>query len=53
MIEDSPSGVAAAVAAGMTAIGYAADADANALAAAGARPAFTMHEVAALLALGP
>ncbi len=52
VIEDSVSGVQAAVAAGMPVIGYAADADAGALAAAGARVAHTMDEVAALLELG-
>ncbi|HEX3549602.1 MAG TPA: HAD family phosphatase [Candidatus Elarobacter sp.] len=51
VIEDSPSGVIAARDAGMTAIGYAADADADALAAAGAVVAHTMPAVARLLAL--
>jgi HAD superfamily hydrolase (TIGR01509 family) len=49
VIEDSPSGVAGAVAAGMTAFGYAADSDAGALAAAGARVFTSMRELPALL----
>jgi HAD superfamily hydrolase (TIGR01509 family) len=38
VVEDTPSGVSAAVAAGMRVIGYAADSDAQALRAAGADP---------------
>jgi HAD superfamily hydrolase (TIGR01509 family) len=49
VIEDSASGVRGAVAAGMTVYGYAADEDANALAAAGARVFTAMDELPALL----
>ncbi|HTW82540.1 MAG TPA: HAD-IA family hydrolase [Candidatus Sulfotelmatobacter sp.] len=49
VIEDSPSGVRAAVAAGMDVYGYAADEDAHALAAAGARVFTAMAELPALL----
>jgi HAD superfamily hydrolase (TIGR01509 family) len=48
--EDSPSGVRAAVAAGMRVFGYAADEDAERLAAAGARLFYDMSELPALLA---
>jgi HAD superfamily hydrolase (TIGR01509 family) len=51
VIEDSPSGVLAARAAGMTAFGYAADSDAGALRAAGAQVFAAMDELPALLAL--
>lgn len=51
VIEDSPTGVAGAVAAGMTVFGYAGSAhtDAAALAAAGARVFASMRELPALL----
>jgi HAD superfamily hydrolase (TIGR01509 family) len=49
VIEDSPSGVAAAMAAGMSAFGYAADEDRRALAAAGATIFDDMRELPALL----
>jgi HAD superfamily hydrolase (TIGR01509 family) len=52
VIEDSPSGVAAAVAAGMSAFGFAAREDASRLAAAGARVFHSMHELRKLLELG-
>jgi HAD superfamily hydrolase (TIGR01509 family) len=45
VVEDTPSGVHAAVAAGMSVHGYAADSDERALAAAGAR---IMHSLAEL-----
>ncbi len=51
VIEDSPSGVTAAVAAGMVAFGFAAREDASQLAAAGARVFYTMPELSRLLAL--
>lgn len=49
VIEDSPSGAAAAVAAGMAVFGYAADEDAQALAAAGATVFHDMRALPALL----
>jgi len=49
VIEDSATGVRAAVAAGMRVFGYAADADAGALAAAGARPFSDMAELPELI----
>jgi beta-phosphoglucomutase-like phosphatase (HAD superfamily) len=50
VVEDTPSGVAAAVSAGMRAIGFAADSDETALRAAGAQAtARTLHEVGDLL----
>lgn len=49
VIEDSPSGVAAAVAAGMTVFGFAADEDAGRLQAAGATTFTRMSELAELL----
>ena len=52
VIEDSPSGVRAARAAGMTVYGYAADEDADALARAGAMVFRDMAELPALLGLG-
>ncbi len=51
VIEDSPSGVTAAVSAGMVAFGFAAREDASQLAAAGARVFYTMSELSTLLAL--
>jgi HAD superfamily hydrolase (TIGR01509 family) len=51
VIEDSPSGVRAARAAGMTVYGYAADEDAAALAQAGARVFHDMRELPGLLGL--
>ena len=49
VVEDSPSGVAAAVAAGMDVLGYAADSDVARLAAAGAEVFREMGEVPELL----
>jgi HAD superfamily hydrolase (TIGR01509 family) len=49
VVEDSPSGVRAGVAAGMTVFGYAGDEDAAALAAAGAHVFTRMEELPALL----
>lgn len=49
VIEDSATGVRAAVAAGMRVFGYAADADAGALAAEGARPFTDMAELPELI----
>ncbi len=49
VVEDSSSGVAAAVAAGMEVLGYAADSDADRLAAAGAEVFHEMGEVPELL----
>jgi beta-phosphoglucomutase-like phosphatase (HAD superfamily) len=49
VIEDSPSGVAAGVAAGMRVFGYAADENADALCAAGAATFARMSELVALL----
>ncbi len=51
VIEDTPSGVTAAVSAGMRAFGYAADSDAVALRQAGAEVFGTMEELAGLLGL--
>jgi HAD superfamily hydrolase (TIGR01509 family) len=45
VVEDTPSGVQAAVAAGMRALGYAGDADADALAAAGAQVIRSLDEL--------
>lgn len=51
VVEDSPSGIRAAVAAGMKALGYAADEDAEALERAGAERTFrAMDELPALVA---
>jgi HAD superfamily hydrolase (TIGR01509 family) len=52
VIEDSPSGVRAGVAAGMTVLGYAAAEDEAALAAAGATVFFAMRDLPALLGIG-
>lgn len=52
VIEDSPVGVQAGVAAGMTVFGYAALSDAQALSAAGARVFTHMQELPALLERG-
>jgi HAD superfamily hydrolase (TIGR01509 family) len=51
VVEDTPSGVVAAVAAGMTVLGFAADSDADALRAAGARVVVAMADVPAGLGL--
>jgi beta-phosphoglucomutase-like phosphatase (HAD superfamily) len=51
VVEDSPSGVSAAVAAGMTVHGYAADADPRALRAAGALPLFSLADLPGRLGL--
>jgi HAD superfamily hydrolase (TIGR01509 family) len=51
VVEDSPSGVAGARAAGMRAIGYAADSDAQALRAAGAQTLGSLERLPALLAI--
>jgi len=49
VIEDSPSGVRAAVAAGMRVFGYAADENAERLAAAGAATFYDMAELPSLI----
>ena len=49
VIEDSPSGVTAAVAAGMRVFGYAGDEDAERLAAAGAQVFYDMAELPELI----
>jgi beta-phosphoglucomutase-like phosphatase (HAD superfamily) len=51
VVEDTPSGITAAVSAGMRAIGYVADSDATALRAAGAEVLRSMRELPRLLAL--
>jgi HAD superfamily hydrolase (TIGR01509 family) len=51
VVEDTPSGVRAGVAAGMRVLGYAADGDATALGAAGAEIVASMAEVPARLGL--
>lgn len=51
VVEDSPSGVAAATSAGMRAVGYAADSDELALRQAGAETLRAMEELPALLGL--
>lgn len=51
VVEDTPSGVTAAVAAGMRVFGYAADSDAEALRAAGAEIVLSLAELAPLLGL--
>jgi len=52
VVEDTPSGVVGAVAAGMRVLGYAADSDEAALRAAGAEVFWSMTDVPALLGLG-
>jgi HAD superfamily hydrolase (TIGR01509 family) len=52
VIEDTPSGVTAAVAAGMRALGYAADSDAAALREAGAEVFGAMEELPGVLGVG-
>ena len=51
VVEDTPSGVQAAVAAGMRAIGYTADSDESALREAGAEPLGSLDELPRLLGL--
>lgn len=51
VVEDTPSGVAAAAAAGMRVLGYTADSDAPALLRAGAEPLATMGELSRLLGI--
>jgi HAD superfamily hydrolase (TIGR01509 family) len=51
VVEDTPSGVTAAVAAGMRALGYAADSDEAALRRAGAETLFALGELPAMLGL--
>jgi HAD superfamily hydrolase (TIGR01509 family) len=51
VVEDTPSGVVAAVAAGMRAIGYAADSDETALGKAGAELVWSLGELPGLLGL--
>ena len=51
VVEDTPSGVAAAVAADMRVLGYAADSDEQALRAAGAEIVQSLDEVPGLLGL--
>ncbi len=51
VVEDSPTGATAAIAAGMRVLGYAADADRERLAATGAELFFSMAEVPTLLRL--
>lgn len=50
VVEDTPSGVLAAIAAGMRAIGYTADSDEHALRAVGAEPLRALDELPGLLA---
>lgn len=52
VVEDTPSGVTAAVAAGMRAVGYVADSDAAALREAGAEVFESMEELVGVLGLG-
>jgi HAD superfamily hydrolase (TIGR01509 family) len=52
VVEDTPSGVTAAVAAGMRVLGYAADSDATALREAGAEVFGAMEELPGLLGIG-
>jgi beta-phosphoglucomutase-like phosphatase (HAD superfamily) len=51
VVEDSPSGITAAVAARMRAIGYAADSDEDALRHAGAETIHSLSELTTLLTL--
>ncbi len=51
VVEDTPSGVTAAVAAGMRALGYAADSDEAALRGAGAQTLLALEELPAVLGL--
>ncbi len=51
VVEDTPSGVTAAVAAGMRALGYAADSDEAALRRAGAETLLALDELPAMLGL--
>jgi beta-phosphoglucomutase-like phosphatase (HAD superfamily) len=52
VVEDTPSGVSAAVAAGMRALGYVADSDEEALRSAGAEVLRSLDGLAAALGLG-
>jgi beta-phosphoglucomutase-like phosphatase (HAD superfamily) len=52
VVEDTASGVTAAVAAGMRALGYVADSDEGALRRAGAEVLRSLEELPALLGLG-
>jgi HAD superfamily hydrolase (TIGR01509 family) len=52
VVEDTPSGVIAAVAAGMRALGYVADSDERAMRDAGAEAMHSLTELPALLGLG-
>jgi beta-phosphoglucomutase-like phosphatase (HAD superfamily) len=52
VVEDTPSGVTAAVAAGMRTVGYVADSDEAALRAAGAECLDALNELPRLLGLG-
>jgi beta-phosphoglucomutase-like phosphatase (HAD superfamily) len=52
VVEDTPSGVTAAVSAGMRALGYAADSDEAALRRAGAETLLVLHELPAMLGIG-
>jgi beta-phosphoglucomutase-like phosphatase (HAD superfamily) len=53
VVEDTPSGVQAAVSAGMRVFGYAADSDEQALRRAGAELLHSMEELPALLDIDP
>jgi beta-phosphoglucomutase-like phosphatase (HAD superfamily) len=53
VIEDTPIGVRAGVAAGMRVLGYAADSGAPVLRSVGAEPFWSLSEVPALLGLAP
>jgi HAD superfamily hydrolase (TIGR01509 family) len=52
VVEDTPSGITAAVSAGMRALGYAADSDEAALRQAGAEVVRSLEELPALLGIG-
>jgi beta-phosphoglucomutase-like phosphatase (HAD superfamily) len=52
VVEDTPSGVTAAVSAGMRAFGYVADSDEEALRRAGAEPLHSLDQLPGLLGLG-